>query len=271
MAVISRPASALSQYRPGTGYAGVLPTSNDQTTRPCSRLCTELDDQARPQSRLSLNSCDQIRPMSRESGEFIRPVSRLSVSSRPCSRLCTNVDKNTRPQSRLSLRSCEQKTRPMSRTSIRSDESVTNLLCRPESGHSIPSNKDIRPKSRTPAVQSCKQTRPTSNMSDRSTKQKMTLTRSCTSLKDIEIPPLLCPCPCPAKSVANNNILVAESPPPDAASVRHKYSFNSKEYSNTNKNCIENKKPTLMNALYNGKFYLKCSIFYCTKKKITFN
>jgi len=98
--IITRPASSLSQYRPGTGYVGVLPnlrpnsslsvrsnTSDEQiiSTMPHSRLSLQFHKEpiSRPLSRTSVQSCDEIyqtRPMSRISKQD-RPSSRTSVRS----------------------------------------------------------------------------------------------------------------------------------------------------------------------------------------------
>ncbi|KAF0761801.1 Uncharacterized protein FWK35_00013435 [Aphis craccivora] len=77
--IITRPASSLSQYRPGTGYVGVLPN-----LRPNSSLSVRSntsDEQiipTRPLSRTSVQSCDEIYQ--------IRPTSRMSKQDRPSSR-----------------------------------------------------------------------------------------------------------------------------------------------------------------------------------------
>ncbi|VVC42662.1 Domain of unknown function DUF4496 [Cinara cedri] len=147
ISAISRPASSLSQYRPGTGYAGVLPGLNSQMHRPCSRLCTEPGDQNRPSSRQSLCSYNQGRPTSRssiQSRESKRPCSAMSAISRPTSSMSkcrpgtanadefmnSNGQTSSRPGSRLCTESNDQpksqpdQARPTSRESVHSDKFV---------------------------------------------------------------------------------------------------------------------------------------------------
>jgi len=147
MSTISRPASSLSQYRPGTGYEGVLPNTDDITNRPDSRQSihsnsNDDDDsmmcrpgsrlsvrsntshgQSRPDSRSSIQSCKQPicrdRPLSRTSVQstgFDKPVSRTRTKS------CDEINQ-TRPTSKMSNHN-----RPLSRTSVRSVKSNCSLL-----------------------------------------------------------------------------------------------------------------------------------------------
>lgn len=110
--IITRPASSLSQYRPGTGYVGVLPN-----LRPNSSLSvrSNTSDQqiipTRPHSRLSLQSHKE---------PIIRPLSRTSVQS------CDEIYQ-TRPMSRMS-----KQDRPTSRTSVRSVKSNCSMLSKHE-------------------------------------------------------------------------------------------------------------------------------------------
>jgi len=191
MSTISRPASSLSQYRPGTGYEGVLPNANGTMDRPSSRLSVHSnyndDDDSmmcRPGSRLSVRSYTshtQARPHS-------RPVSSLSqhrpgtgnegmlpntddIANRPNSRLSIHVNDDgddpgiiCRPDSRLSVRSntSHGQTRPQSGSSQQSHKQPTN---RPLSRTSVQSAKVERPVSRSRAM-SCDQiyqTRPTTS------------------------------------------------------------------------------------------------------------
>lgn len=101
--IITRPASSLSQYRPGTGYVSVLPnlrpnssqsvrsnTSDEQIipTRPHSRfsLRSHKEPISRPLSRTSVQSCDEIYQT--------RPMSRMSKQDRPSSRTSTRSVKS---------------------------------------------------------------------------------------------------------------------------------------------------------------------------------
>ncbi|KAE9537616.1 hypothetical protein AGLY_006639 [Aphis glycines] len=110
--IITRPASSLSQYRPGTGYVGVLPN-----LRPNSSLSVRSntsDEQiipGRPRSRLSLQSHKE--PMS-------RPLSRTSVQS------CDEIYQ-TKPMSRIS-----KQDKPSSRRSVRSVKSNCSMLSKHE-------------------------------------------------------------------------------------------------------------------------------------------
>jgi len=176
MSTISRPASSLSQYRPATGYEGVLPNNDCITNRPSSRLSAHStnsnynndddddDDDAsmmcRPGSRQSVcsySSHKQNRPHS-------RPTS-SSSQQRPqtgCEGVLSNTDGTAnRPNSRLSVHPKDD------------DDGDHDIICRPESRLSVGSNTShgqIRPRSRS-SLQSHKQTtsRPCSRTSVQST------------------------------------------------------------------------------------------------------
>ncbi|XP_050439767.1 coiled-coil domain-containing protein 81-like [Adelges cooleyi] len=98
--VISRPASSLSQYRPGTGYERVLPMPSDNAKRPTSRLSVcSLRPISRPSSNLSVRSNHQSnrpgsRGLSRQSSIRSRSLERPASSnhlSRPQTR-ASSVD-----------------------------------------------------------------------------------------------------------------------------------------------------------------------------------
>lgn len=144
MSIINRPASSLSQYRPGTGYDGVLPEIDCTTDRPDSRLSVH----SRPGSRLSAHS----RPGSGLSAQS-RPDSRLSVQSRPDSRLSVQSRPDSRPGSSQSTRcrsgSWHVRPRSGSSTLLRAERTG------PASGSSVgPGATITRPRSRSLAGQS---------------------------------------------------------------------------------------------------------------------
>lgn len=142
MSIISRPSSSLSQYRPGTGYEGVLPCTVNNITncsKPPSRLLARPDQQFRPQSRLSTQSRElmQSKPVSRLSSIHSRPCSRHSMrtdrhqpikssKSRSVSRSCVQIsDEHVRPVSKLAeLSSDYHKLRSASRMSNQSIRSI---------------------------------------------------------------------------------------------------------------------------------------------------
>ncbi|XP_050528081.1 uncharacterized protein LOC126898184 [Daktulosphaira vitifoliae] len=118
--IISRPASSLSQYKPGSGYERVLPILNANSIRPSSRQSVE------------------------SFGRISRPSSRLSIYSR----------ESNRSLSRLTTYEGEQK-KPLSRSSIRSNQ--TNMKHRPSSQNSNNSYRLLRQETCRPSIDLDKQ------------------------------------------------------------------------------------------------------------------
>ncbi|XP_060856924.1 uncharacterized protein LOC132934603 [Metopolophium dirhodum] len=174
MSTISRPASSLSQYRPATGYEGVLPNNDCTTNRPSSRLSvhsTNSNDDAsmmcRPGSRQSVcsySSHKQARPHSRPT-----PSSSQQRSETGCEGVLSNTDGTAnRTNSRLSVHL--------------NDDDDDNIICRPESRQSVGSNtshRQTRHRSRS-SLQSHKQTtsRPCSRTSVQSIEFERPVSRS---------------------------------------------------------------------------------------------
>ncbi|KAL5241812.1 hypothetical protein ACI65C_009222 [Semiaphis heraclei] len=212
MSTISRPASSLSQYRPGTGYEGVLPNADGTTDRPNSRQsvdynCNGDDDDSmvcRPGSRLSVRSNTSHHEQTTRPHSS-RPASSLSQHCRPGTgdaRVLPNTDSTTdrlnsrlsahpgngdeneditcRPDSRLSVRpkSSQAPTRPQSRSPLQP-------ACRPLS--SVQSARFDRPVSRSrtvscdeiyhtrPRPRTSKHNRPSTGTSVRSAKSNCSL------------------------------------------------------------------------------------------------
>lgn len=210
MSTISRPASSLSQYRPATGYEGVLPINDNITNRPSSRLSVHsinYDDDdnmmCRPGSRQSVRSYTSHK----QTGPHSRPASSLSqqrpgtgnegvfsntggTANRPNSRLSIHPNDDDdddddiicRPESRLSVRSntSHGKTRPKSGSSLQSHKHTTN---RPLSRTSIQSTKFERliSRSRTVSCDEIHQTRPMSRTSKQNRPSSTTSVRPVTS------------------------------------------------------------------------------------------
>ncbi|CAI6371132.1 unnamed protein product [Macrosiphum euphorbiae] len=201
MSTISRPASSLSQYRPATGYEGVLPNNDCTTDRPSSRLsvhstnsnCNDDIDASmmcRPGSRQSVcsySSHKQTRPHSRptSSSSLQKPETECEgvlsntdgTTNRPNSRLSVhpNDDFICRPESRLSVGSntSHGQTRPGSRSSLQSHKQTTSRPC---SRTSVQSTKFERPVSRS-RVMSCDEIQQTTTRS-RTSKQNRPSSRT---------------------------------------------------------------------------------------------